>query len=131
TFTLLLASPLGATLGHNPGTVTIVDNDNPIPALPPVSSVTAATSTATVGGVDLSWTAATAPSADWPITAYQYRMSTDGGTTYGAWTSTGTTSTSFTHICGEGVSCTYQIRAINGKGVAQVTGQATATGLAD
>ena len=45
--------------GHTPATVTILDNDNPLPTAP--SGLTAATSHSTLGGVELSWTAATVP----------------------------------------------------------------------
>ena len=130
-FTLALTSITGATAGHPLATVTILDNDNPLPTAP--SGLTATTSRASLGGVELSWTAATVPLADWPITTYQYRVSTDGGTTYGAWAPTDDgTSTFFVHACGQGVACTYEVRALNKKGTSAAAPQApSATGLID
>ena len=65
----------------------------------------------------MSWTASTTPLADWPVTSYEYRVSTDGGGTWGTWGPTGAgTSTMFVHNCGQGVSCTYQVRAAEQEG---------------
>jgi hypothetical protein len=129
TFIVRLSSIVGATVANTDATVTIVDNDNPLPTAP--TGLTATTSTSKVGGVDLSWTGSTFPAADFPLTGYEYRVSTNGGSSYGAWTPTGGTSTAFTHLCGEGVSCTYQLRAKNLKGTTQAAGQASTSGLQD
>ena len=110
--------------------MTIIDNDNPLPTVP--TGITAVKSAMQVGGTEVSWNAATTPLADWPLTGYEYRVSTNAGTTWGAWAATGTgTGTWFVHGCGAGVSCTYQVRGRNTKGVGATAASATAVGLAD
>ena len=129
-FWMVLSSFVGATGGKTAGGVTIADNDNPLPT--PPTGIAAIKSGMTLGGTEVSWNAATTPLADWPLTSYEYRSSTTGGSTWGAWTSAGAgTSTWFVHACGQGVSCTYQVRGVNKKGPGGSTGQATAVGLAD
>ena len=86
-FALELYNFVGITQAPTQSDVTIIDNDNPIPSA--TTGLTATTSLSQLGGVELSWTAATAPLADWPLTTYEYRVSTNGGTTWGAWTATG------------------------------------------
>ncbi len=129
-FYLVVNAITGATAGKTIGIVTIVDNDNPLPTTP--TGIAAIQSRMTLGGTEVSWNAATTPLADWPLTGYEYRSSTNGGTTWGAWTSTGAgTSTWFVHVCGQGVTCTYQVRGVNKKGAGGSVGQASAVGLAD
>ena len=129
-FVLALSGANHATIGRPYGTVTIVDNDNPLPTA--TTGIAAVKSAMQVGGTEVSWNAATTPLADWPLTGYEYRVSTNAGVTWGLWTSTGAgTSTWFIHGCGAGVSCTYQVRGRNAKGVGTATGPATAVGLAD
>ncbi|HEY3725320.1 MAG TPA: Calx-beta domain-containing protein [Acidimicrobiia bacterium] len=130
TFTVWLVNVVGATAGKPVGTVTIVDNDNPLPSTP--TGIASVPSGMQLGGTEVSWNAATTPLADWPLTGYQYRVSVDGGATWSAWTSTGAgTSTWFIQNCGQGRSCTYQVRGVNKKGAGGSVGQATAAGLAD
>ena len=127
---LVIDSFVGATAGKTLGGVTIGDNDNPLPTIP--TGIAAVKSLQQLGGTEVSWNAATTPLADWPLTGYQYRVSTNGGLAWGAWTATGAgTSTWFIQNCGQNVSCTYQVRGVNKKGVGGSVGQATAVGLAD
>ncbi|MEP6626070.1 MAG: Calx-beta domain-containing protein, partial [Acidimicrobiia bacterium] len=129
-FYLYLTTLTNVNPGKVLGTVTILDNDNPLPTAP--SGLTARTSQSTLGGTELSWTGSTTPLADWPLTTYEFRSSTDGGTTWGPWAATGAgASTFFVHTCGQGVSCTYQVRGANKKGAGPSTGQPTAVGLLD
>ncbi|MFM7271148.1 MAG: fibronectin type III domain-containing protein, partial [Actinomycetes bacterium] len=44
---------------------------------------------------------------------YETSTSTDGGTTWGAWTSTGGTATSIDLACAPGVTCTVRVRAVS------------------
>ncbi len=116
--------------GRLVGSITIIDNDNPLPTAP--AGLTARTSDSALGGTELSWTGGTATHADWPITTYQFRVSTNGGTSWGAWAPTGAgTSTFFVHTCGQGVGCTYEVRSTNKKGSSASTGPATAIGHDD
>lgn len=128
-FGLQLASLSGVTAGHVNATVTILDNDNPLPTAP--TALSATQSTQTLGGVDLTWGGSTTPLADWPLTSYELRSSTDGGTNFGPWTTTGGTTPFTVDNCGGGVTCTYQVRARNAKGTSAATNNSTATGLAD
>jgi hypothetical protein len=129
-FVLALTNANHATIGRPFGTVTIVDNDNPLPTA--TTGIAAVKSAMQVGGTEVSFNAAATPLADWPLTGYEFRVSTNAGVTWGAWGGTGTgTSTWFIHGCGAGVSCTYQVRGRNAKGVGPATGLASAVGLAD
>jgi hypothetical protein len=65
------------------------------------------------GYADLAWTA---PAAAPAITDYEYRVSTNGGSTWGSWASLGTTGTSASVIACSSTpddTCHYQIRAVN------------------
>ena len=129
-FNVALTNLINVAPGKTNGTITILDNDNPLPTAP--SGLTASASQSTLGGTELAWTGSTTPLADWPLTTYEFRTSTDGGTSWGAWAATGAgTSTFFVHTCGQGVSCTYQVRAANKKGPSGSTLSATAVGLDD
>ena len=110
----------------------------------PPTNLTAATSTANgsfvpalsnLGGVDLAWTASTTVGA-----TYEFRVSTNGGTSFSAWSSTSgllfAGTTSGTHICATPTSnstttCTYEVRAILGVYASGSSNQATAAALTD
>lgn len=65
------------------------------------------------GYADLAWTA---PGAEPAITDYEYRVSTNAGSTWGSWASLGTTGTSASIIACSSTpddTCHYQIRAVN------------------
>ena len=97
-----------------------------VPGAP--TSLTASTGTGT-GEVDLTWTAPTNAGQPATITDYEFRVSTDGGTTWGTWASTATTGTSFTDTgCGASVTCTYEVRAVNDTGAGAASNSDTATG---
>ena len=130
-FFVVLDQVTGASLGQATGTVTIIDNDIPIPNA--TTGLTAKQSRAVLGGVELSWTAATVPLQDWPLTGYEYRVSTNGGTTFGAWATTGAgATTSFIHACGAGRHLHLPgARPATRRAPVTATGQATATGLSD
>ncbi len=107
------------------------------------TSLTATTSTANgnfgpvpasnLGGVDLSWTASTTPGA-----TYEFRVSTNGGLTFAAWSSTtglqNAGPTSGTHLCtttNTNTTCTYEVRAVVGIYASGPSNQATAAALTD
>ena len=81
------------------------DVDLPVCLAPP----TGLSATAGDGRVTLSWTA---PSGT--VTRYQFRQSSDGGSTYGAWMDASGTATTHT-VTGltNGVAYTFQVRAVN------------------
>ena len=121
---------VGATPGKTVGTVTIVDNDNPLPTTP--TGIAAVKSAMQLGGTEVSWNAATTPLADWPLTGYEYRVSTNGGATWGAWTRPAPARAPGSSTrAGRASACTYQVRGVNKKGPGGSAGQATAVGLAD
>lgn len=73
-----------------------------------VAAVTGSTS----GTITVTWDApgdAGFPAFD----HYETSTSTDGGTTWGAWTSTGGTATSIDLACAPGVTCTVRVRAVS------------------
>ena len=89
--------------------------------------LTAATGT-TLGAVDLDWTAPVNTGGH-PILDYEFRRSLDGGLTWGPWTSTASTATSYTDTaCGPSVTCTYEVRAVNIMGAGAASNQDTADG---
>jgi hypothetical protein len=90
-------------------------------------SLTAATGT-TLGAVDLNWSAPV-DTGGHPLDDYEFRRSTDGGMTWGPWTSTGGITTSYTDSgCGASVTCTYEVRAVNVLGAGPPSNQDTADG---
>ncbi|HEX5616250.1 MAG TPA: Calx-beta domain-containing protein [Acidimicrobiia bacterium] len=96
--------------------------------VPGAPSALGATSGSSLGAVDLAWTAPASTGGS-PITSYEFRRSTDGGTNFGAWTTTGSTSTAFVDTgCGASVSCTYEVRAVTALGAGAASGQASALG---
>jgi len=128
TFTAQIENNVGAGIKKGVGTVTIVDNDDQLPSAP--ANVTATTAQNALGAVRVSWDPAT-PYPGWPITTYEYRVSTNGGP-YSAWAPTGAgDNTAFTHACGQGNTCDYEIRARNKKGPGPFAGVGSAVGLAD
>jgi hypothetical protein len=97
-----------------------------VPGAP--TSLAASTGSGT-GEVDLAWTAPTNAGQPATITDYEFRVSTDSGTTWSAWTSMATTSTSYTDTtCGASVACTYEVRAVNDTGAGAASNADTATG---
>ncbi len=75
------------------------------------------------GNADLAWTA---PALSQTITDYEYRVSLDGGSTWGSWISLVSTSTSASFAACSSTStdtCHYQVRAVNsiGNGAASST----------
>ena len=127
---LVIDSFVGATAGKTLGGVTIGDNDNPLPTIPDGDRCGEEPAAARRhrGLVERSDDAARRLAADrLPVPGlHQWRP------TWGAWTATGAgTSTWFIQNCGQNVSCTYQVRGVNKKGVSGAVGQATAVGLAD
>ncbi|MFM7060406.1 MAG: hypothetical protein ACKOZL_04375 [Actinomycetes bacterium] len=95
----------------------------------PLSPVTAATGAAlpgdptglsvltgtTSGTVDATWTAP-ADLGTPALTQYQTRYSTDAGSTFTAWSNTGSTATSRTITCGAGATCDVEVRSVNAIG---------------
>ncbi|MBJ7281509.1 MAG: fibronectin type III domain-containing protein [Acidimicrobiia bacterium] len=100
------------------------DSDTAVAASAPgaPTGFTAVLNTGT-GDADLAWTA---PALSQTITDYEYRVSLDGGSTWGSWTSLVSTSTSASFAACSSTSadtCHYQVRAINsiGNGAASST----------
>jgi hypothetical protein len=103
----------GVNIVDDTATVTILDNDT-LPGQ--VDSVVVTPSATEVDGADVSW-GAPADDPDFPVVGYQYRLSTDGGSTFGPWGSTGTgLGTTMTGVsCGD--SCDVEVRALNARRV--------------
>ena len=98
--------------------------------LSPPQSLTATTSTTTLGAVDLAWLY---PANDfgYPILGYEFRYKVGAGA-FSAWASTGSgTGLSFTHACGQDNTCTYEVRGYNLIGTSAASNQAGAMGLTD
>ncbi len=98
--------------------------------LSPPQSLTATTSSTTLGAVDLAWLY---PANDfgYPILGYEFRYKVGAGT-FSAWASTGSgTGLSFTHACGQDTTCTYEVRGYNLIGTSSASNQASAMGLTD
>ena len=95
------------------------DVDLPVCLAPP----TGLSATAGDGQVTLSWTA---PSGT--VTRYQFRQSSDGGSTYGAWMDASGAATTHT-VTGltNGVAYTFQVRAVNTAVNGAASAAATAT----
>jgi hypothetical protein len=62
-----------------------------------------------------------------PVTHYEYRFR-DGPGGWSDWTSTGSTDPWFIHACGAGVTCNYQLRAVNVVGAGDNSGNLRAVG---
>ena len=98
--------------------------------LSPPQSLTATTSTSTLGGVLLSW-GYPLDDGGYPIQGYEFRYQVNAGA-FSAWVSTGTgTGTSFTHLCGQDNTCNYEVRAFNVIGTSSPSNDASAMGLTD
>ncbi len=79
--------------------------------------------------VTLSWTA---PSSGYFPTTYQYRQSSDGGSTWGQWIGTGNSNRTTATVSGltNGVEYTFQVRAVNKGGASASTASWSGTPLA-
>ena len=95
----------------------IMDDDPLAPDAP--TNLVATASPSVMGGNDLTWLA---PANDngAAVTDYEYRVSTDGSLDTEPWLPTGSGRTTATNdpSCGAGVTCRYQVRAINAAGAA-------------
>ena len=103
------------------GVLTIIDDgDAGIP-----TGLTASSS-ASLGQVDLSW-AAPSPTGR-ATTGYDYRVANDN-VHFGSWVSAGSgTNTYATVPCSGGPTCYYQVRADNDNGPSNVSASASASG---
>ena len=126
TFFVNLTTAVGAPVADSQGVFTITETGGgDVPGAP--SGVSASTSPADNGGVDVAWTAPVSDGGRM-ITTYEFRVDTNGGG-FGSWSATGAgDNTSFTHACGETNSCQYEIRAmnLNGSGPGAASGAANA-----
>jgi hypothetical protein len=131
TYRVSAINSVGTGAPSNPATTTGTQ-------INPPTGLTATTSTPdgafNLGGVDLAWTASTTPG----VTGYEFRYSTNGGTTFSSWASTSgllfATSTSGTHLCtttNTNTTCTYEVRATSGAVVSGSSNQASAAALTD
>ncbi|HEY5012883.1 MAG TPA: hypothetical protein VIK61_09285, partial [Acidimicrobiia bacterium] len=105
-------------------------NGADVPTAPVLS---ASTSTSTLGGVSLSWTAADGGGN--AVTGYEISVKVDAGA-FGAYFSVGNV-TSYTDVCDTSnnsapdSTCTYLVRAINSVGTGSSSNQASAAALVD
>ena len=98
--------------------------------LSPPLNLAAATSSATIGGVDLTWQYP-ADDGGSVIVGYEFRYSLNGGA-FVAWASTGGgTDLELSHSCGESNTCNYEVRAYNAFGTSGQSNESAALGLTD
>jgi len=83
----------------------------------------------TSGTVNVSWTAPAVLGSP-ALTHYETRYSVDAGSTFSAWSSTGSTATTRTITCGAGNTCDVEVRAVNAIGESDSdTGSANAASV--
>lgn len=91
--------------------------------------LTSATPASTPGWNDLVWETANFYEGYPSYDTVQFRVKVNSGS-YGAWTSTGTLSGSYTDTsCGSGNVCTYEVRAVNAVGAGLASNEESATGV--
>ena len=95
--------------------------------LPGAPTNVAAVTGSTSGTITVTWDA---PSdAGFPaFDHYETAISTDGGTTWDSWTTTGGTATTIDLACGTGVTCTVRVRAVSEIGAGDASSTASADG---
>ncbi|WP_307781255.1 Calx-beta domain-containing protein, partial [Rhabdothermincola sediminis] len=118
------------TIGTPSAHLVILDDDHQ-PSAP--ENLAAAPDPDGLGLVTVTWdppaSGLAPPLAPW---RYDVRVSTDHGATWGPWQPTGTgAGRSLVHDCGAGVTCTYQVRAYNSRGVGDPSAPADGVGYAD
>ncbi len=122
TFKVQAQNPGGWSASSNEATAT--------PQQPPPGAPTNFIATAGNAQVTLAW----ANPNDSNITAYRYRQSTDGGTTFGTFTTiTGSGANTTSHVVDQltnGAAYTFEIQAQNTGGWSDLSTQATATPIA-
>ena len=91
------------------------------------SSLSATTSSTTIGSVDLAWTAPST-SGSFPVTDYVFQRSVNSGA-YSAPISIGSTGTTYIDTaCGASNICTYKVAAVTAAGTGSYSNTATAEG---
>ena len=115
--------------GGGPATALSVLRSNTSPTSPPPPSApTDLTATATPGQVALSWTVPSGTGITAP-TDHEYRQSTDGGSSFGDWTSTGAATAGYTVTnLANGTEYTFEVRGVTGSGDSKVNGASTRVG---
>ena len=94
-----------------PGAVTVtIDDDDTVPGAPTNLDATAGDTKVT-----LSWAAPTAPGTS-SVTRYDYRQSSDGGSTWGSWTDAGNVLEKAIAGLTNGTEYTFEVRAVSAAG---------------
>jgi hypothetical protein len=114
---------LGPGAPSNQASATAVQITSGTP--PQVSGFTVVTGSV-AGTVDLSWDPLF---TDPPVTHYEYRVRIGGGG-FSEWISTGSTDPFLTFFCGSGVTCNFQVRAVNALGAGNASPNRGAVGAA-
>lgn len=87
----------------------------------------AAVSGSSTGTITVTWDAPT--DSGFPVfDHYETSISTDGGSTWSSWSSTGGTATTIDLACSTGVTCTVRVRAVSEIGVSDPSDTASADG---